>query len=316
MKKEFTLVALALFACVTINEAMANNTMKRLPESQSSQADARHARTLYLNAENGKIAYRTLGIGKPMILCNRFRGTLDTWDPAFLDELAKKHKVIIFDYPGIGLSSGQLPHNILEVARSVKNVASVLKIKRFNLMGWSYGGAVAQTYAANFGDNIDNLIIIGANPPGKNGTPLEKAFLDAAFKPFNDLKDDEVLFFEPSIPASVRAAKVSRERIASRKRDLSKPVTPEKFDNYFKGAEDYQADSYGSRTKLATAPFPILVLSGDHDPSCPIENWYPIIRQWKSAQFHVIGSTGHGVQHEFPIYSVKLINLFLGGLKG
>ncbi|OOQ57771.1 alpha/beta fold hydrolase [Mucilaginibacter pedocola] len=280
----------------------------------SAPNDARNAPTRYLPGEQGKIAYRVIGKGTPIILCNRFRGILDTWDPAFLDTLAQKHQVIIFDYPGIGLSDGQLPHNMLDVAKAVNSVAAAFELENFDLLGWSYGGAVAQTYASNFGDKVKNLILIGANPPGKNDAPLEQAFLDAAFKPYNDLRDDEVLFFEPNIPASVEAAKLSRERIASRKADLSIAVTPDKFGDYFKGVADYQQDSYASREKLATAPFPILILSGDHDPSCPVENWFPLVRVWKSAQLHVIGSSGHAPQYEFPEYSVKLIDLFLGGL--
>jgi hypothetical protein len=31
-----------------------------------------------------KLAYRSIGTGLPNILLNRFRGALDTWDPAFL----------------------------------------------------------------------------------------------------------------------------------------------------------------------------------------------------------------------------------------
>jgi hypothetical protein len=31
------------------------------------------------------LAYRMVGHGQPIVLCNRFRGVLDLWDPAFLD---------------------------------------------------------------------------------------------------------------------------------------------------------------------------------------------------------------------------------------
>jgi len=280
-------------------------------KSMASEQTAIDAPNQFVTAGANKIAYRTIGKGKPMILCNRFRGILDSWDPAFLDELAKTNQLIIFDYPGIGLSSGQLPPEILGVASAVKDLADALKIDKFNLVGWSFGGAVAQTFAANFPGRATHLILIGANPPGKNEKPLEQAFLDAAFKPVNDLKDEEVLFFEPAVPASVAAAKASNERIAARKKDRSIEVTPDKFQDYFKGVGDYQADSYGSRGKLATTPTPILILSGDHDPSCPVENWYPLVKKWKTAQLVVIPNSGHGVQHEFPKYCTDIMQLFI-----
>ena len=265
----------------------------------------------FISAGKNTIAYRVTGKGKPLIMCNRFRGVLDSWDPAFLDELAKSNKVIIFDYPGIGLSSGQLDPTIIGVATSVKDLADALKIEKFDLVGWSYGGAVAQTFAATFPERIDHLILIGANPPGKNGTPVEKAFLDAAFKPVNDLKDEEVLFFEPTIPASVLAAAASHKRIAQRQKGRSKEVAPERFQDYFKGVADYQADSYNSREKLAATRTPILIVSGDHDPSCPVENWYPLIKKWRTAQLVIIPGSGHGVQHEFPAYCAATMQLFL-----
>lgn len=64
------------------------------------------AETQYADIENKQIAYRKIGTGTPLILANRFRGTLDTWDPLFLDLLAKNNTVITFDYPGIGYSEG------------------------------------------------------------------------------------------------------------------------------------------------------------------------------------------------------------------
>ncbi|WP_282636114.1 alpha/beta fold hydrolase [Sphingobacterium thalpophilum] len=63
-----------------------------------------------------KIAYRNFGSGFPVLVYNRFRGILDTWDPLFLDSLATNNTVVIFDYPGIGDSEGELSSDILEVA--------------------------------------------------------------------------------------------------------------------------------------------------------------------------------------------------------
>jgi pimeloyl-ACP methyl ester carboxylesterase len=61
--------------------------------------------TMFVETKGRKIAYRSIGKGLPIIMLNRFRGTLDTWDPGFLDALAKKFNVITIDYSGIGLST-------------------------------------------------------------------------------------------------------------------------------------------------------------------------------------------------------------------
>jgi len=286
-------------------------TRAQLQKTDGKQALAVNTPTRYINTANSRIAYRTFGRGAPMILCNRLRGILDTWDPAFLDHLAKNNTLYIFDYPGIGLSTGKLAPTMAEVANDVKNLATALKIKKFNLLGWSYGGAVAQSFTAHYPEMVAHLILIGANPPGKNNQPVEQAFLDAAFKPVNDLQDEQVLFFEPASAKSVAAAKRSHQRIASRTKDLSQMVPPDKFGDYFKGIGDYQQDANQSREKLADTKVPIFILMGDHDPSCPVENWYPIIRKWKTANLLIIPQSGHGVQHEYPGLSAQYIQLFI-----
>jgi pimeloyl-ACP methyl ester carboxylesterase len=48
--------------------------------------------------------------GQPIVLCSRFRGNMDTWDPAFLDGLASQgFQVITFDYTGWGFPPERPP---------------------------------------------------------------------------------------------------------------------------------------------------------------------------------------------------------------
>lgn len=54
--------------------------------------------------------------GVPLVLLNRFRGTIDWWGPEFLDYLAVDHDVIVLDNVGVGKgavrSFGLRPHGI------------------------------------------------------------------------------------------------------------------------------------------------------------------------------------------------------------
>jgi hypothetical protein len=61
------------------------------------------AKTKFVEAGKLKIAYRSIGKGLPIILVNRFRETLDKWDPAFLDTLSSMFNVLTIDYSGISL---------------------------------------------------------------------------------------------------------------------------------------------------------------------------------------------------------------------
>src|SRR5947207_3323010 len=126
--------------------------------------NASTAETQYANIDNEKIAYRKFGTGTPIILPNRFRGTLDTWDPLFLDLLAETNTVITFDYPGIGYSEGTLPLDLKAVAAEVIKVADFLKIDKFIVMGWSYGGLIAQYTTFLYPTRVLKAVVIGSNP--------------------------------------------------------------------------------------------------------------------------------------------------------
>ena len=56
--------------------------------AKTEQVNATNSRTQYAEINGRKIAYRSIGKGEPLILCQRFRGILDDWYPGFLDALA------------------------------------------------------------------------------------------------------------------------------------------------------------------------------------------------------------------------------------
>ncbi len=181
----------------------------------AQKISALNSTTEFADVPGRKIAYRSIGQGSPIILVNRFRGTLDTWDPLFLDQLAENYRVITFDYSGIGYSTGTLPTDLKDVAKDVKDLADFLKIKKTIIMGWSYGGLVTQVATLLFDDLITQTVLLGTGPPGERVVPLGQAFLDAALKPVNDFDDEIVLFFEPSSETSKVEAKASHDRIAN-----------------------------------------------------------------------------------------------------
>lgn len=170
-------------------------------------ATAVDAPTRTVTVGTDTVAYRTLGSGPPLLLLNRFRGTLDTWDPAFLDALARHRTLYLFDLPGIGYSEGVQPDSMEAGIALVDGFADALGLREFDLLGWSWGGLLAQAYAVDRPGRVGKLVLLATNPPGHNEIPLQPAFLERALKPVNDLADEEVLFFELASAASRQAAK-------------------------------------------------------------------------------------------------------------
>jgi pimeloyl-ACP methyl ester carboxylesterase len=267
--------------------------------------------TSFADAGDRKIAYRSYGKGKPIIFVNRFRGTLDTWDPLFIKMMAKKYNVITFDYSGIGSSTGNMAPDIVIVAKDVKDLADTLKLNTIIVLGWSYGGLVAQAVTLLYPNLVSHSILIGTNPPGKNEVPFEQVFLDAALKPINDFDDEVVLFFEPKSQISLAAAKASHERI-HKKIDVKKiPSTMEAFQVYFAGGDAFKEDILNFREQIKKTKIPILIISGDHDVSFAVENWYAIVNEMVNTQMIVYSETGHAPQHQYPEMTSKYIMNFV-----
>ncbi len=265
----------------------------------------------YAIIDNRKIAYRKFGNGTPIILANRFRGILDTWDPLFLELLAKNNTVIIFDYPGIGYSEGELPLNIKEVASEVIKLADYLQIDKFNVLGWSYGGLVAQYITFLYPQRINKTVLIGTNPPGKNQVPFEPAFLERALKPQNNSEDHTILFYEPKSEKSVLSAKESMDRISQNLDESKIPATQELFQRYFASTGSVTIDEDNFREGYSSIKTPTLVISGDHDISFALENWYPIIKNAPTLQLIVLPEAGHAPQFQYPNLSTGYISAFL-----
>lgn len=272
------------------------------------------AETQFAPINGNQIAFRVFGEGRHLLFYNRFRGILDTWDPLFLDLLAQQHTIVIFDYPGVGESTGELPTNITEVAAAGIALMDYLQVDQFNIAGWSYGGMAAQAAMFQNQQRVLKAVLIGTNPPGHNEIPLEPVFLERALKPVNDLDDEYVLFFEPLSEKSRLAGQASHQRIAQRLDRNKIPATPERFQRYFEGGGTAKEDKHNFRGQYKILETPVLVISGDHDVSFAVENWFALLRQAPSMQHIIFNATGHAPQHQHAEATVGYMNVFLGKL--
>ena len=278
----------------------------------SCGATAATAQTEYVEVDGQPIAYRSFGCGRSILLINRLRGTLDTWDPLFLDTLAATCNVITVDYPGIGYSSGAFPANMKEASDFVGSFAEALDLERFVLLGWSWGGLVAQAVMIDRPERVTHLVLIGTAPPGKGQMPVEQAFLERAFKPVNDLADEAVLFFEPDSPTSMRTAKQSHDRIYARPGVTERiPSTEREIKAYLSVAAEFREDEAGRRQRLLETDKPVLVITGDNDPSARAENWLALVNKTRSVSTVVLPETGHAPQHQHPALTVAMVETFL-----
>lgn len=282
-------------------------------DSQLSAVNAVSAPNQFVESDGRTLAYRSIGTGKPIVLCARFRGNMDIWDPAFLDALVLNGlRVITFDYSGLGLSTGEKSFHPMAMAKDAGDLIEALGLGPTVISGWSLGGMVAQVVVAMQPQRVSHAVLLGTTPPGSNVKPAEQLFYDTAVIPQYSFDNEVTLFFEPKSAASRAAARRSVDRIAQRTQERSVPVPV-----------DWAAANLGDKPKsplfpadavleaLKVTTIPILHIGGDHDIIFPVENWYALNQQLPTVQLLTFPQAGHGPHHEHPEASAEHIASFV-----
>src|SRR6202166_5338790 len=118
------------------------------------------APTQFVEANGTRFAYRRLGkpVGVPLVFNQHFTGTMDHWDPAVTDGLAKQREVILFDNAGVSGSSGEVPTTFEEMGAKAVAFSRALGLKKADMLGFSIGGMVVQEVALQAPDLVRKLI--------------------------------------------------------------------------------------------------------------------------------------------------------------
>jgi pimeloyl-ACP methyl ester carboxylesterase len=104
-----------------------------------------------------------------------------TWDHSYLlpavGQLSDVRRVHLLDVRGCGRSGRELPVDALrhvEAAEDILRVADALELGAFDLLGFSYGGALAMHVAERRPDRLRSLILASTSAYG-NDVPLSPA---------------------------------------------------------------------------------------------------------------------------------------------
>jgi pimeloyl-ACP methyl ester carboxylesterase len=183
------------------------------------------APNLSIRAGGMIFAYRDIGprTGVPLVLLNHWGAVLDNFDPAIVDGLATRHRVIAIDYRGIGASSGKAPVTVGEMAQDTMALIAALSFEKVDLLGFSLGGFVAQDIALKSPGLVRKLILTGTGPAGGKG--IEKVgpvSWPLMIKGLLTLRDPKFYLFFTSTANGRRAAKAFLGRLKERKADRDK----------------------------------------------------------------------------------------------
>lgn len=275
------------------------------PALAADPVKAASAPTATIEIDGSRIAYRRLGPaeGVPLLLLNRFRGTMDDWDPALVDRIAAQRPVILFDQPGFSRSGGVAPATVAEFAASAARLVRSLGHEQVDVLGFSMGGTVALQFALDHPRLLRRLVVAGSGPghvaeqPPLPPTP-EKVW-PVATKAVNDDEDFLFLFFEPS-STSQAAGRAYRERLRQRADAHQRPVNAAAWQAQLQSALAVGKAETSLLPRLAAIPHPTLVANGRHDIMVSTYASYAMAQALPAARLVVYPDSGHGFLFQFP----------------
>jgi pimeloyl-ACP methyl ester carboxylesterase len=248
----------------------------------------------FIQVDGLRIAHKVIGNGEPIVFLARFRGTLNDWDPAFVDAVAKSYRVILFDGPGVGLSTGAVSKSVTEWADQAIQFSRALGIDQATYLGWSMGGAVAQITAVNHPTVVDKLVLLATGPSGNSEfVPGNPEFGTRARKPIYDFDDYQFLFFYSSETAKAACASYLERVALIEDKDIA--ATPEGYQNMTIAMADFKANKEKNYfNALKDIDKPVLIANGKFDPSYPLMNSYVLEREIHNSKLIVYPDAGHG----------------------
>src|SRR6266436_1952502 len=255
MRPRACITTVVLVTAILLGETVVAQTSHQQTANTSNAAAALHPLTKpavsasssitapiqFIKVDGLNIAYKVIGQGKPIIFLARFRGTLNDWDPAFVDAVAKSYRVILFDAPGVGRSTGVVSTSVTKWADQAVQFTHSLGIKHAMYLGWSMGGAAAQIIAINHPESVDKLLLLATGPSGNpDFAPANPEFGSRARKPVYEFDDYQFLFFYKSETAKAACASYLKRVNLIQDRDVA--VTPEGYNNMTAAMADFKAN--------------------------------------------------------------------------
>jgi pimeloyl-ACP methyl ester carboxylesterase len=258
------------------------------------------------------LAYRdTRGDGLPLVLLQHFRGNLDNWDPALIDELAAGRRVITFDNFGVGGSSGPMGRTMAEMAAGAITFLDALKLEKVDLLGFSIGSFIAQEIALSRPTVLNKIVLASSAPkgaPGMHGWAPE--VIGAVGRPDTTAEEYLSVFFTPSA-ASTSAGQQVLGRIYGRQDGRDEPTSWECRNIQYDAVCEWGIPDRSLLERVEAIRLPVFVANGDSDPMILPRYSYLLAGLLPDAQLKIYPDSAHGFLFQHNNEFARDVDAFL-----
>jgi pimeloyl-ACP methyl ester carboxylesterase len=225
------------------------------------------------------------GRGEPLLLVPGLGNNVDMWKP-FMDQF-RERRIIRLEAPGTGLSSTPArPVTIAELSDMLAAILDDCRVEWADVVGFSYGGAVAQQFAYDHPSRVRRLVL-AATFCGVGCVPGSQAALMSLATPLR--------YYSPS--SYNRTAHITSGGVTGRDATVRRWMIEERR-RHPPSSVGYTMQLLGimgwsSLRFLGEIPHETLVICGDDDPLVPVANGEMLARLIPRAQLEIVERGGH-----------------------
>jgi poly(3-hydroxyalkanoate) depolymerase len=272
------------------------------PTTRSIVVDGRHLRVDVTVGARARRSGPAPG-QVPLLLINGIGASLELLQP-FVDALPEPSAVIRFDPPGVGGSPAPaLPYRIGGLCRMIARMLSTLGYDRVDVLGISWGGGVAQHFAAFQAGRCRRLVLV-STATGSLMVPARPGVLVRMVTPRRYLDPGYLVSLAPALyggsarddPGRIGEFMHAENRVGASKGYL------------------YQLAATAGWTSLPFLPLirqPTLIMAGDDDPLIPLANGRLLHALIPRSRLHVYHGGHLGLVTEAAEHA-PVVSRFLG----
>ena len=250
-----------------------------------------------------RFAWREAGQGPPLVLLHGLGGSRLSWEPQ-IDALATGHRVVAWDMPGYGGSAALPTVTFTALADALDGFLDDISVGAAHLAGISFGGMIAQYFAARFPARVLSLTLLSTSPAfGLDGTSPDEwraarlVALDAGRQPAD---------FAADLLSSIAGPHATAEALAGQQAAMARVPGVA-----LRNSIDCLV-THDSRPLLPTIDAPTLCVVGELDHETPVTYAFALADLIPNARLVVVPGAGHLLNVEAPDVVNELLEQQMG----
>lgn len=256
-----------------------------------------------VRVRGSRLHVRDVGTGPPVLLLNGIGAHVGMWKP--LEQQLPGLRLISFDAPGIGRSAPSiLPRTMAQLSRLVVGLLDELELACVDMLGYSFGGALAQQVALDAPDRVRRLVL-AATVPGWGGVPGRLEALLGLGTPLR-YRSKVVYTRTAGMIAGGRARNDEAHIQARWQERLENPPSMAGYTFQL-----WAISAWSSLTRLHRIAAPTLIVAGDDDPVVPVANPTLMASLVPNARMVIAADEGHLLLLDADSVALPAIRAFL-----